>query len=177
MMSRLLPFILLCILHLGLSSCDVFGPASDYPTSRRASKPHIEENHEALLRDEIAGLAQKHIGTKYRYAGKTPGGFDCSGFVYFVMKENDISLSGYSGAQEKDGRPIKVTDARPGDLIFFRRSKGGQVFHVAIVLEKNGGDITLIHSTFNRGVVIDDLASSSYWNSKVMTARDVVSGR
>jgi cell wall-associated NlpC family hydrolase len=177
MTNRFRQLLLFSFLLSGLSSCHVFGPATDYQTSHSTRDPRVKKDSEAILREDIATDAQKHIGTKYRYAGKTPGGFDCSGFVYFVMKENDVSVSGYSAAQEKDGRPIKVADARPGDLIFFRRSRAGKVFHVAMVLENNRGDLTLIHSTSSRGVVIDDLATSSYWNSKVMTARDVVNGR
>jgi len=177
MTSRFSPFLLLLLLFTGLSSCEIFGPATDYPTPSGRSEPRTEKDQEELLREKISELAQKHLGTKYQYGGKTPAGFDCSGFIHFVMKENGVTVSGYSRAQEKDGHPIKVADARPGDLIFFRRSKTGKVFHVSMVLENNGGNLTLIHSTSSRGVVIDDLATSFFWNSKKMTARDVVSGR
>lgn len=176
-MSRIHLFLLFTTLLLGLGSCQVFGPATDHPAPRRTGEYRSEKDHETLVREEITELAQKQLGTKYRYGGKAPGGFDCSGLVYYVMKENDISVEGYSRAQEKDGRSIKARDARPGDLVFFRRTRAGKVFHVAIVLKNNGGNLTLIHSTSSRGVVIDDLATSSYWNSKVMTVRDVVSGR
>ncbi len=176
-MNRICQLLLFAALLTGLNSCEIFGPAAGYAPSPHRNTPREIRNHDTPLRESITGLAQKQLGAKYRYGGKSPGGFDCSGFVYYVMKENGISVSGYSRAQEADGHPVDLRDARPGDLVFFRKSRAGKVFHVAMVLENNDGNLTLIHSTSSRGVVIDDLTSSSYWNTKIMTARDVTGTR
>lgn len=144
-----------------------FGPIAEAKTK------NAEE--EILLRSDIAELAQEYLGTHYRSAGKSPGGFDCSGFVYYVMQEHEIKMASSAATQERQGEKIAKKEAQPGDLVFFRRSPGGRVFHVAMVLENDNGDLKLIHST-SRGVVVDRLNDSSYWRSKIMTLKNVISG-
>jgi hypothetical protein len=43
------------------------------------------------------------------------------------------------------------------------------------VVSNNKEGLTVIHST-SRGVVVDNISRSSYWQPKISTARDVVSG-
>jgi cell wall-associated NlpC family hydrolase len=130
---------------------------------------------EYTLRMNIVDYADNYQGTKYTYAGRDPRkGFDCSGFTYFVMKKYGIELSPSSRLQEKQGRSIRIKDVKPGDLVFYRRSPLGRVFHVSLVYANDPDGIKVIHST-SRGVVIDNITTSSYWAPKISTARDVVS--
>lgn len=131
-------------------------------------------NREMRLRQDIIVYAKKQLGKKYKYAGRSPRtGFDCSGFTYYVMDNFGVDLSPSSRAQENQGKKIKVSEAKTGDLIFFRRSKKGAVFHVALVVSNDREGLRVIHST-SRGVVIDNLSVSSYWKPKISTARDVL---
>jgi cell wall-associated NlpC family hydrolase len=133
---------------------------------------------ESSIRKEVSDYATKFIGTKYRYGGKSRNsGFDCSGFVCHVLNEYGIAVSGASYMLEDQGEKIALDEVQPGDLLFFRKSKGGRVFHVSLVLSNDHGKTALIHATSGRGVVVDVLQESSYWNSKVITARDVISAR
>jgi len=59
-------------------------------------------------------------------------------------------------------------------LLFYRRSKNEAVFHVSLVIENRGNVLKVIHATSSRGVVIDDIYQSSYWNSKIITARSIL---
>lgn len=131
-------------------------------------------NREMRMREDIVDYAKKQLGKKYKYAGRSPRtGFDCSGFTHYVMDNFGVELSPSSRAQENQGKKIKVSEAKTGDLIFFRRSKSGAVFHVALVVDNNREGLWVIHST-SRGVVIDNLTKSSYWKPKISTARDVL---
>lgn len=127
-----------------------------------------------LLRSEIASFAKEYLGTRYRYAGRTPAGFDCSGFTRYVMSHFDVSLSSCANAQINDGAKVNIKDTKAGDLIFFRRK--GRIFHVAMVYENNDEGVFVIHSTY-RGVVIDNLSKSKYWHPKAFTARDILGNR
>lgn len=127
------------------------------------------------LRRKITDYAQRFEGSRYLYAGKKPStGFDCSGFTSFVMAEYGIVLSPSSREQATQGREIRVEQALPGDLIFFRRSASEPVFHVSLVIENDRESLWVIHSTTSRGVIIEDLLASSYWKPKIFSARDVI---
>jgi cell wall-associated NlpC family hydrolase len=91
------------------------------------------------------------------------------------MDRYDIDLSASSSLQENQGRKIDPGSVKTGDLIFYRRSPGGRVFHVSLVVDNDREGIKVIHAT-SRGVVIDNISTSSYWKPKISTARDVISG-
>ena len=128
---------------------------------------------ESRFRKDVVAYAKNYLGKPYKYAGRSPKGFDCSGFTKYVYQHFSVQLSPSSSAQETEGKSIKVEDAKAGDLIFFRRSKKGRVFHVALVVSNDKEGLKAIHST-SRGVVIDNLTASKYWKPKISTARDVV---
>ncbi|MCF8244319.1 MAG: C40 family peptidase [Saprospiraceae bacterium] len=171
---RLVRAVLPIIALVGITSCSVFSQALHSGPIAEANTKKVEK--EILFRNDIVEEAEEYLGTRYRSAGKSPSGFDCSGLVYFVMKEHDISMNSSAATQEKQGVRISKKEAKPGDLVFFRRSLGGRVFHVAMVYENDKSGMTLIHST-SRGVVIDKLEDSAYWRSKIMTFRNVVNNK
>jgi len=172
--SLLFRLIILFAVSASLASCGAFNAAVGTPepshTGTRLNKDELR------LRNKIISDAKKHVGTKYRYGGKAPTGFDCSGFVSYVLKNNGVPVSGPSYSQENLGEKISSKQAQPGDLVFFRKTRTGKVYHVAMVYENNGGQLTVIHSTSSRGVVIDKLYESSYWKTKYITLRNVVNG-
>jgi cell wall-associated NlpC family hydrolase len=59
-------------------------------------------------------------GIPYQLGGKTEAGFDCSGFVWYVL--NHVGLSEpyrTSSVLKSWAKPIKASDAVPGDLVFY----------------------------------------------------------
>ncbi len=175
--KKLVRGVLSMVALVGMTSCSLLSQTLDANGPIAEAKAKKMEA-EILLRDEIVHFAEQYLGTHYRSAGKSPGGFDCSGFVYYIMKEHDIKMNSSSATQENQGESISKKEARPGDLVFFRRSPGGRVYHVAMIYEndKKKG-MTLIHSTSGRGVVVEKLEDSAYWRSKIMSFRNVVSGK
>jgi cell wall-associated NlpC family hydrolase len=173
------------LLLLLVARCQIFAPVEPTDPDRSAEPPRIEAERpsppktssEQRLRQDIINYAKQFQGRPYKYAGRNPStGFDCSGFTHYVMDNFDIYLSPASRAQENQGEKIRVNEVKPGDLIFYRRDPAGSVFHVSLVV-KNGRDgIEVIHST-SRGVVIDNISTSSYWKPKISTARDIVSSK
>jgi cell wall-associated NlpC family hydrolase len=175
--KRLVRGVLSMVALVGLTSCSLLSQTLDSKGPIAEAKAKKIEK-EILFRSEMVEFAEQYLGTHYRSAGKSPGGFDCSGFVYYIMKEHDIKMNSSSASQENQGESISKKEAQPGDLVFFRRSPGGRVYHVAMVYENDKKDgITLIHSTSGRGVVIEKLEGSGYWRSKIMSFRNVVSGK
>lgn len=126
------------------------------------------------LRQQIVDFADDFVGTKYRYAGTDPRGFDCSGFTTYVFDKHDIALNRRSRDQEAHGVKIPWQEAQAGDLLFFRRSKSSNVFHVSLVISNSAEGIKVVHATSSRGVVIDNISTSSYWSKKFITARKIL---
>jgi cell wall-associated NlpC family hydrolase len=92
------------------------------------------------VHSNVAEIARQMIGTPYRYGGRTPDGFDCSGLVYFSYHQAGISVPRSSKEQLKATTPIDLEEAQPGDLLFFRNWL--KVSHVAIYL----GDGRFVHA-------------------------------
>lgn len=117
------------------------------------------------LADNIQRYAKKYIGTPYRYGGKVPKGFDCSGFVIHVFKKFGMKLGACSTELAQLGYDVEATEALPGDLIFFKRgiSPKSGISHVGIVVSSNEKGVKFIHSASSKGVTI------SYLNEKYYT--------
>ncbi len=125
------------------------------------------------LREDICREAARHIGTRYKYSGMSPGtGFDCSGLTSYILAQHNIQLPHQSGAQAREGSAVNVSRLQPGDLVYFARK--GRIFHVALVDENDASGITVIHSTTSRGVIRENISQSSYWKPKIAGGRDVV---
>ena len=125
------------------------------------------------LREYIAGYAQNFVGIEYRHGGQsTAKGFDCSGFTSFALNEFGVKVSAASSAQATQGDEISLDAVLPGDLVFFGRR--GRVTHVALVVQRTEEGIICVHSTCSRGIVVENVSTSSYWRPKMMFARDVI---
>lgn len=90
--------------------------------------------------------AKSMLGFPYIWAGMSPKGMDCSGFVRTVLFMHDIIIPRDAGPQSRIGETIEDRDSlQPGDLVFFgsRRANGTpRVSHVGFYL----GDGKFIHS-------------------------------
>ncbi|AEA44909.1 C40 family peptidase [Fluviicola taffensis] len=123
--------------------------------------------------EEIIQFAKKFLGTPYHYAGSTPSGFDCSGFIYYVMGNFGMRLSRSSPGLAEFGKTVKLTDLQPGDLMFFKGRNTGSsgVGHVAMVVEVKNGVIRFIHSSTSRGVIIDTFNNSGYYVPRYLKSK------
>ena len=129
---------------------------------------------ELMERNRIVDFARKFKGRKYQYGGKTPeSGFDCSGLVYYTFRHFNYGMVAGSANQAKLGRRISIKEAVPGDLLFFGNNQ--RVSHVGIVSFHDGNELRMVHSSSSRGVVEEDILSSTYWKSRFLYARNVVS--
>lgn len=122
--------------------------------------------------DDIISFAKKFLGTPYRYAGSTPSGFDCSGFIGYVMGNFGIGLARTSYGMAEFGRNIKLSSVQPGDLLFFKGSNvnSSQIGHVGMVVEVSHGVLKFIHSA-NGGVRIDNMINSKYYVPRFVKAK------
>ena len=123
---------------------------------------------EALSDERFARMiaeAERHLGTPYVWGGYAPGGFDCSGFVCWVI--NHCGNGWSIGRTTAEGirqycTYVSPEDARPGDIIFFENTYScAGASHVGIYV----GDGMMIHC--GEPVQYTSI-NTSYWQDHFM---------
>ena len=118
---------------------------------------------------QIITTAKKYIGVPYLWAGTTPSGFDCSGYVQYVFKARGINLDRTTIQQYRHGTYVSKANLIPGDLVFFQNTYREGISHVGIYI----GNGQFIHASSSKGVTISYL-SNSYWTSHYYGARRIL---
>ncbi|WP_433769535.1 C40 family peptidase [Pseudomonas putida] len=123
------------------------------------------------LADSILERGMSLIGTRYRFGGTSEAGFDCSGFIGYLFRE-EAGMNLPRSTREMinvDAPLVSRNKLKPGDLLFFATSgRRNRVSHAGIYL----GDNQFIHSSSRRsgGVRIDSLGDS-YWSKSFIEAK------
>ncbi|AIS11755.1 NLP/P60 family protein [Pseudomonas chlororaphis subsp. aurantiaca] len=124
-----------------------------------------------VLADSILERGMSLIGTRYRFGGTSEAGFDCSGFIgYLFREEAGMNLPRSTREMINVDAPLVARNKlQPGDLLFFATNgRRGRVSHAGIYL----GDDQFIHSSSRRsgGVRVDSLGDS-YWSKTFIEAK------
>jgi len=107
------------------------------------------------------------LGSPYRYGGRTPAGFDCSGFVGYVYGETlGVSLPRRSEDIMRVGTELARDALAPGDLMFFN-TLGRRYSHVGIYI----GDGRFVHAPARGGRVRVERLADPYWSARYNGAR------
>ncbi len=115
----------------------------------------------------VVATAKQYLGCPYVRGGSSPSGFDCSGFVSYVLGKHGVSVSRSSRAQFTQGTPVSRGNLQIGDVVFFRNTYRAGISHVGIYI--GGGQF--IHAANSRSdVKISDL-DSDYYRSRYAGAR------
>ena len=122
---------------------------------------------DAALGGAIADVAMGMVGTRYLYGGTDPlKGFDCSGLVYYAYEQAGYRVPRTSQELFRTARKISVSDADPGDLMFFQDQT--KLSHVGIYL----GDGLFVHAPASgQKVAVGSLDSAYYQQHLVAVGR------
>jgi cell wall-associated NlpC family hydrolase len=116
---------------------------------------------------QIVHTAMRYLGHPYVRGGESPGGFDCSGLVQYVLGRHGISAARTAPGLFRQGRPVSREELEPGDVVFFRDTYRPGISHVGFYI----GEGRFIHAANpGSGVKITDL-DSSYYASRYVGAR------
>lgn len=155
-----------------LSLLVLFASCKSSSVVTRSSTENKKENTDQII-DKIISTATENIGVRYKTAGTTKAGYDCSGLVYSTFGLYDIDLPRSSYEQSKTGTELgqNLKKAKKGDLIFFKTNRRSQINHVGIVTEVENDDIKFIHASTSKGVIISSMRESYYQNTFVQVNR------
>lgn len=139
---------------------------------KEVTKENETVNNTGNKGQEVVDIAKRYLGYKYVVGGKNPEtGFDCSGFTRYIYLQFGYSLGSTAAGQNNLGAEVSRTDLRPGDLILFYDEGKTKIGHTGIYI--SNGDF--IHSANpERGVVIDNINTNSYYNERYIVAKRIV---
>jgi cell wall-associated NlpC family hydrolase len=102
-------------------------------------------------RDSVVQLARQQLGIRYIFGGTTRSGFDCSGFLKYLMRAMGYELPRTAAEQAQVGRevPRDPSQLRPGDILTF--GQGGRVTHVGMYI----GNGRFIHASTGAGRIVE----------------------
>ena len=122
----------------------------------------------AVSGSAIVAEAQKYIGAPYVAGGASPSGFDCSGYVYYVLKNLGLNPARTPSSQWTSlGTAVSKEDLQPGDLVFFITASSGAVSHVGIYT----GSGQFLHAPNSRSTVSYSSLTTGYWATHYCGAR------
>lgn len=144
-------------------------PSSQQTTvSDIISHPESSDNSSTIndLRTQIVSTAEALVGIDYVSGMATPEqGFDNSGLIYYVLRENGfINCPRGTAAQKEMGTTVPLSEIEPGDILFFtdKDSETGEMIDFAGIYT---GNDQLIYSPYpGEKVKFADL-NSSYWQN------------
>ena len=106
------------------------------------------------VRVDLCQYAKEFLGNPYVWGGTSlTKGADCSGYVLSIFKKYGVSLPHSSKAQANSGTKITLSEAKPGDLVFY--GNGKTINHVAIYI---GGGQVIHASSPKTGIRISNVS-------------------
>lgn len=87
---------------------------------------------------KAVAFARAQVGKPYVWGAAGPGSYDCSGLTQAAWKAAEVTLPRVITDQANAGATVSLTDAQPGDLVFFH----DDISHVGVYV----GDGMMIHA-------------------------------
>lgn len=119
----------------------------------------------------VVAAAQDQLGKPYVWSAEGPGSFDCSGLVYYCMKQSGHNISrrnAKSYSQNGSWTLISsMSNLKAGDLVFFKSDSSSSVNHTGICISSSA----MIHASSSKGQVVRSNLHQAYWERNFVCGR------
>ncbi|MFL4948615.1 NlpC/P60 family protein [Streptomyces sp. MMS24-I31] len=123
--------------------------ASPSPAVSSSSSSSSSDSSCATQAERALAFARAQIGKPYVWGAVGPGSYDNSGLVQAAWKAAGVTLPRRTHAQARTGRTVPLSEALPGDLVFFHDdAHGGSPGHTSHINHVGvyTGDGLMIHA-------------------------------
>lgn len=163
------------VLATGVAACAARSAPTHHPSpfpnpsSPTSIKPDLLADSALVSAAALIRTARSLEGVPYRWGGDQPStGFDCSGFVQYVLAKHQIAAPRTSAEQYALGTQVDLEQVRAGDLVFFSTVAPG-ASHVGLAVNAE----EFVHAPASSGVVRVERVRSPYWSARYVGARRV----
>ena len=116
-------------------------------------------------RGEVVTAALSEVGTRYVYGAQSPGkALDCSALTQLAYRAAGVKIPRISTAQRKAAKPVRLSNVKPGDLVFFKIRRGQ--YHVGLMVD----DGRFVHASTSKKRVRLSHLDTPYWRSRLIGA-------
>jgi probable lipoprotein NlpC len=116
--------------------------------------------------------ARAYYGVPYLFGGTTRLGMDCSALLQLSFADAGIDIPRSSNEQAAWGEPVKPTELRPGDFLFFGASPGSStITHVGMVTVVDSEGVEFIHASTSLGVTENSFELDYYLSRFIRAVR------
>jgi cell wall-associated NlpC family hydrolase len=136
----------------------------DKMTEVEKQKGQTPKTSDQITINVIANAAEL-MGTPYVWAGTTPQGFDCSGFLQYIFAKEGVSLP--RTVAQMWNATTTVSEPAVGDLVFFETYTTGPS-HAGVYIGNN----QFVHAGSSTGVTISNL-NYAYWQDRYLGSKRV----
>lgn len=144
----------------------IFKPDPGRPDQVASAPTRAVKGAHAGATAAAVALAMTFQGTPYVWGGAKPGGFDCSGLLYYVFGKQGLSLPRVAEDQARVGTYVPQSQLQPGDAVFFADSSG-YIHHMGMYV--GGGKMLHAPQTGDVVKVVD--ITTGYYASQYAGAR------
>lgn len=118
-------------------------------------QPDVSGSGEGIVR-----LASAMEGKPFYFGGADPDtGFDNSGLMYYVLKENGINCPRLTNEIAEWGEKVAFEELQPGYLVFFEYEGSGKADFGGIYI---GGGMMMVSTDEDRPVSVTDITTEYY---------------
>lgn len=143
----------------------IFSPDAK-PSATKAKESRRKANISTFI-----SVAKSKVGCKYILGNEGPKTFDCSGLVYYCLKEAGSNRGRYNAAgysKVSDWEKISsLNSLQKGDIICFYNDAKTKVGHVGIYI---GGGM-MVDASSGNGKVMRRSCTTTYWKNHFYCAR------
>lgn len=118
---------------------------------------------------QMVQFSRRFLGLPYTWGGSSSFGYDCSGFVQMLMRQRGYLIPRDADVQAAwiGFEPVKISELRAGDVLFF--GSDGKITHTGMYI----GQGKLIQATTHDHPVIQISPLDAYWRKLLVVERRV----